>query len=252
MPLPRIVLLRTKESANVGAAARAMLNFGLRELWLVAPRCRIDNRAYALASHASEVLDQAKVVDDLEEAIEGTTLVVGTSARHRAAESYVVREPREAAGELVAQSSASAVLFGPEDHGLSNAELTRCQFQIVIPTLDFSSLNLAQAVLVIAYEAGLAVSSRQRDGAAGAGHEPPREAATRDQLERFYAQLESTMMRIGYTDENRAAGIMRLYRAMFDRAELDPHELAALRGLVSQVAWAAEQLPANLPVTKDS
>ena len=222
-----------------------MLNFGLRELWLVAPRCRIDHRAYALASHAAEVLDAARVVDDLEEAIAGTTLVAGTSARLRAAESYVVSDPREAAPQLVAAPVSSAVLFGPEDHGLSNAELTRCQLQIVIPTQDFSSLNLAQAVLVIAYETSRAAAALGLDEApAGAA---PRDLASRDQLEQFYTQLERTMLRIGYTDENRAPGIMRLYRALLDRAQLDAHELAALRGLASQIDWAAAQAPGDLP-----
>lgn len=243
---PRIVLLRTKESANVGATARAMLNFGLRDLWLVAPRCRIDNRAYALASHAAEVLDAAKVVETLEEAVTGLTLVAGTSARLRAAESYVVSDPREAAPRLVT-GGRSAVLFGPEDHGLSNAELTRCQLQIVIPTLDFSSLNLAQAVLVIAYEASRAALSQSAAGADDGTAASAGALASRDQLEQFYAQLERTMLRIGYTDKNRAPGIMRLYRALLDRARLDPHELAALRGLASQIAWAAEQPPGNLP-----
>lgn len=221
-----------------------MLNFGLKELWLVAPRCRIDHRAYALASHAAEVLDAARVVDDLEEAIAGTTLVAGTSARSRAAESYVVSDPREAAPRLVGANASSAVLFGPEDHGLSNAELTHCQLQIVIPTLDFSSLNLAQAVLVIAYEASRAATAELDEAPASVA---PRDLASRDQLEQFYAQLKRTMLHIGYTDENRAPGIMRLYRALLDRAQLDAHELAALRGLASQIDWAAAQDSGELP-----
>lgn len=237
---PRIVLLRTKESANVGAAARAMLNFGLEELWLVAPRCRIDHRAYALASHAEEVLKAARVVDDLEEAIAGTTLLAGTSARPRAADNYVVRSPRDAAPDL---GGASAVLFGPEDHGLSNEELTRCQLQIVIPTAEFSSLNLAQAVLVIAYETRLAQGRAEGGDVVDTGP-----AATRDQVEQFYAQLERSMLRIGYTDPNRAPGIMRLYRGLLDRARPSAHELAALRGLASQIDWAARQHPEALPV----
>ena len=217
-----------------------MLNFGLSELWLVAPRCRIDHRAYALASHAEDVLKNARVVDELEDAIAGTTFLAGTSARHRAAENYPVRSPRQAARSL---TSDSAVLFGPEDHGLSNDELTRCQVQIIIPTAEFSSLNLAQAVLVVAYEASLA-----RDPEAGKpGSREARPPATRDQLEQFYAQLERTMLRIGYTDPNRAPGIMRLYRGLLDRAELSAHELAALRGLASQVDWAARQDPEDLP-----
>lgn len=247
---PRIVLVRTKESANVGAAARAMLNFGLSDLWLVAPRCRIDNRSYALASHAEEVLKNATVVDELGDALIGRNLVAGTSARPRRAENYVVRSPRQAASELGARS---AVLFGPEDHGLSNEELTLCQLQIVIPTLDFSSLNLAQAVLVVAYEAALASSGRpeevRRDPESAHGEAA---AATRDQVEGFYQQLEEMMLLIGYTDQRRKAGIMRLYRGLLDRALPTGHEMAALRGLVSQARWAAKLEPGLLPGEGDS
>ena len=246
------MLIRTKESANVGAAARAMLNFGLDDLWLVAPRCRIDHRAYALASHAEEVLKSATVVDDLGEALVGRSLVAGTSARPRKAENYVVRSPREAAPEL---DGSSAVLFGPEDHGLSNEELTVCQLHIVIPTLDFSSLNLAQAVLVVAYEAAVAASEPSDDRSSDAAPLPPeRSAATRDQVEGFYRQLEDAMLLIGYTDERRKPGIMRLYRGLIDKASPTAHELAALRGLVSQASWAAKLEPGLLPgrvVAKD-
>ncbi|MFA5551733.1 MAG: RNA methyltransferase [Trueperaceae bacterium] len=260
MSAPRIVLVSTKESANVGAAARAMLNFGLRDLWLVAPRCRLDHRAYALASHAAEVLDNATVVQSLDEAIADRTTVLGTSARGRAADNFLVLSPRSAARELDAHA---AVLFGPEDHGLSNEHLTRCQGQIVIPTLDFSSLNLAQAVLVVAYELGSAqadmadepaknlnavmtpTSEAGPPGLAGLpeGHEP----AKRDQLEGFYTQLAHTLVHIGYTDERRLPGILRLYRGLIDRARPSAHDLAALRGMLRQTLWAADQPPENVP-----
>ncbi len=254
---PRVVLVSTKESANVGAAARAMLNFGLTDLWLVAPRCRLDHRAYALASHAAEVLDAAMVVDTLNDAVADRTLVLGTSARARAADNFLVLTPRAAAAEL---HDGAAVLFGPEDHGLSNEHLTMCQGQVVIPTQDFSSLNLGQAVLVIAYELGLrraeeaeAVPGGPRQvgrvpvttGLAGLpeNHEP----AQREQLEGFYAQLARTLLHIGYTDENRLPGILRIYRGLIDRARPSAHDLAALRGMLRQTLWAADQDPRNVP-----
>lgn len=263
---PRIVLVRTKDAANVGAAARAMKNFGLDELVLVAPRCRIDHRAEALASHAEDVLHAARVVETLDEAIAGTRLVMGTSARERAAANYPVLEPRQAAPHL---TEGTAVLFGPEDHGLANEELTRCQAHVVIPTAGYASLNLAQAVVVLAYEVALA--TRAGDGATEAADEgadeaaagartpsaavgapappvaPPEDAPTRDQMERFYAQLEGTMLHIGYTDPPRAPSVLRMYRGVFDRASLTAHELAALRGLVSQARWAADQAPDRVP-----
>lgn len=253
MPGPRIVLVRTKDAANVGAAARAMKNFGLDELVLVAPRCRIDHRAEALASHADDLLHAARVVDTLDEAIAGTTLVMGTSARERAAANYPVLEPRQAAPRL---TEGTAVLFGPEDHGLANEELTRCQAHVVIPTAGYTSLNLAQAVVVVAYEVALAARESAAEGAAAVAEEraapasvptPPDDAATRDQLERFYAQLEAAMLHIGYTDPPRGPSVMRMYRGIFDRASVTAHELAALRGLVSQATWAADQPPARVP-----
>lgn len=248
---PRVVLVRTKESANVGAAARAMLNFGLRDLWLVAPRCRLDHRAYALASHAAEVLDGATVVDSLQEAIGDRSLVLGTSARPRAADNYPVLQPRAAAAAL---DERAAVLFGPEDHGLANDELTVCQGQIVIPTQDFSSLNLGQAVLVVAYEWGArrAAVTPETGGqatspSAALSAEPSGTPAERDQVEGFYRQLEDTLLHIGYTDTPRLPGVMRLFRGLFDRARPNAHDLAALRGLLRQTRWAADQQPSRVP-----
>ncbi len=234
---PRIVLVRTKESANVGAAARAMLNFDLHDLWLVAPRCRIDHRAHALASHAGEVLAAARVVDTLEEALAGITLAAGTSARPRAADNYEVLTPRQAAPRL---GEGTAVLFGPEDHGLANEELTRCQLQVAIPTGAFASLNLAQAVLLVAYERFVATP-------AATPVQPRRRPAARDQLEGFFAQLERELKHIGYTDDHRSPGVMRMFRGLIDRAEVDERELAALRGLAAQLRWAADQPPEVVP-----
>ncbi len=220
-----------------------MLNFGLHDLWLVAPRCRVDARAYDLATHAESVLDAATVVATLEEAIADRTAAFGTSARPRKAENYPVLTPREAAPLL---GAGTAVVFGPEDHGLANEELTRCQAQVVIPTMDFASLNLAQAVLVVAYEWAQGRSAGGSGRGVASSSDPRHTPATRDQLERFYAQLEATMLKIGYTDERRAPGMLRVYRGLIDRADPTAHEVAALRGFLSQTAWAAGQPPSGL------
>ena len=250
VPGPRIVLVRTKDSANVGAAARAMHNFGLDDLWLVSPRCKVDDeRARALASHSEELLESAKLVDSLEEALVGVNLVAGTSARARRAPSYAVTGPRDAAPRLL---EGAAVLFGPEDHGLANEELTRCQLHVVVPTADFSSLNLAQAVLVVAYETHVArlqsVDGEEQKTVVGViGGRTGEDPASRDQLEAFYAQFGDALLRIGFTDQPRLLSVMRMFRAVFDRAQLSAHELQALRGLASQIRWAAEQKPEKLP-----
>ena len=255
VPGPRIVLVRSKDSANVGAAARAMKNFGLDDLVLVAPRCRIDARAHALASHAGDILDAARVVESVGEAIGDLRFVLGTSARRRDNESLPVWAPRQAAQHV--QGTDVAVLFGPEDHGLSNDELDLCQGYVSIPTADYASLNLAQAVLLVAYEVHLARPREGRPEAAAhtvadapslqLGAPPTAERAPREQLERFYAQLVDVFHRIGYTDVQRERAILRLYRGLFDRVALTSREVAALRGLASQVLWAADQPPERLP-----
>lgn len=232
----RIVLVRPKEPANVGAAARAMKNFSLYDLYLVAPQRPVNARAYALASHAGDVLDGAVTCGTLEEALVGCKLALGTTARPRADEARVYT-PREAASSF--PDDGLAVLFGPEDFGLSNEDLRHCQGYIQIPTAAYASLNLAQAVQLVAYEWFLARETP-----------PPRsvpDLAPRELLEGMYAQLLETLHLIGYTDAQREGSAEGLFRAIFDRAELSPREVAALRGLWRQVAWAARQVPERLP-----
>lgn len=235
---PRIVLVSSKDSANVGAAARAMKNFGFSELYLVAPRCRIDYRAQALASHAGDVLDNAVTVDSLPEALHGCTWAVGTTARDRASDGNVVHAARDGIKEL--PDAGAALVFGPEDTGLSNQELDHCQAFITIPTTDYASINLAQAVNVLCYE-------WFQQASAGAEFRSATDLAPRDQLEGMYGQLLGLLHHIGYTDGNRAAGVEHLFRRVFDRAQLTAHEVAALRGLWSQARWAADQEPARVP-----
>lgn len=234
----RIVLVRPKNPENVGAAARAMKNFGHAELWLVAPRCRRDRRAYALASHAGDVLDAAREVDDLDAALAGTTWVLGTTARSRL-DGFEIRAPRDGLGDL--PDDGGALVFGPEDTGLERAELERCQGVLRIPTAAYASLNLAQAVNVVLYE-------RFQQGAPPAGEgeaeEPP---APRETVEAMVAQLRGLLHRIGYTDAQRERAALHNFRRLFDRAALRPRDVDLLRGLLRQAAWAAEQPPERLP-----
>jgi tRNA/rRNA methyltransferase len=237
----RVVLVRPKLSANVGAAARAMKNFGLSDLVLVAPRCEIDRQAHALASHAGDVLEAARTVSTVAESVSDRTRVLGTTARGRASESFTPLGPDEGVASL--PPTGGALLFGPEDHGLSTDDLVHCQAHITIPTGPYASINLAQAVNILAY----AHFRLRRSGPAPA----PGERATRDQHEQMYQQLIETLMRIGFTDSERSASAERLFRGVFDRAELTPRELATLRGLWQQCVWAAEQPPERLPPRRD-
>ena len=130
--------------------------------------------------------------------------------------------------------------FGPEDHGLANDELDRCQALIRIPTAAYASINLAQAVNLLSYR-----WFATRQGGARAAQAP--EVAERDQMERMYGQLVELWHLIGYTDPQREAATLRLFRGLLDRARPTRRELAALRGLISQAAWAAERDPDQLP-----
>ncbi len=237
MNAPRIILVSPKSSANVGSAARAMKNFGLTDLYLVAPRCRIDAQAHALASHAGDVLDAATTVETTEEAVAGCTYVIGTTARDRASEGNTVLDARSGITRL--PPAGGALMFGPEDSGLNNRDLDRCQAFITLPTSAYASVNLAQAVNIIAYEwfSGQAERSAQ----------PAPDLATRDQLEGLYRQMLDVMLHIGYTDPYRAGGVEHIYRRLLDRAEPTAHEVAALRGLFRQALWAANQPAADVP-----
>lgn len=240
---PRIVLVRPKAAENVGAAARAMKNFGVRQLVLVAPRCRLDRRAYALASHAGDVLDAATEVDTLADALAGCTYALATSGRTRSEEPSPLYLPAQGVAAL--PSEGAAVVFGPEDHGLSNEDLDHCQGVVRIPTDVYASVNLAQAVNIMCF-----VWHSETRAASDQATEPA-DVATRDQYERMYAQLRDTMLLIGYTDPNRLESIMRMYRGFLDRTRLTPVELAAVRGLWSQTAWAARLEPEALPGRDD-
>ena len=227
----RIVLVRPKEPGNIGSSARAMKNFGLAELYLVAPQRPLTRHAFALASHAEDVLASAVVVDTVAEALQGCTRALGTTARDRA-DAERVYTPREAAA--LPREGRTAVLFGPEDFGLSNEDLRRCQGYIRIPTAEYASLNLAQAVQLVAYEWFVTNATQE-------AVTPEREVAPREVLEGMYAHLLETLHTVGYTDAQREGAAERLFRGLFDRAELSEREVAALRGLWRQVLWAVRR-----------
>ena len=229
----RIVLVRPKEPANIGSSARAIKNFGLNELYLVSPQRPLNRHAYALASHAGDVLDGAVVCETVADALNGCTFVLGTTARPRDSEMRVYT-PREAAETL--PKEGVAVLFGPEDYGLSNEDLRHCQGYIQIPTAEYASLNLAQAVQLVAYEWFVASYQEKTQTAA-------REVAPRERLEGMYTHLLDMLHTVGYTDAQREASADAMFRALFDRAELSEREVAALRGVWRQVLWAVENKP---------
>ncbi len=239
------MLVAPKHAANVGAAARAIANFGLGPLWLVAPRCTLDKEAYALATHAEAVLDAAVTVATLDEALADRDVAVATSARRRRHHGHASADPEAVLPALVGRRGA--LVFGPEESGLDNDALDRCQAVVTVPTAAAASINLAQTVVVLGY-------AWHRLGAAGpAAPDAPRvavapeDAPERAQVEAMYEQLRVLLRRVGYTDAARETAVMRKYRTLLGRAAPTADEVTLLRGLWYQLAWAVEQVPERLP-----
>jgi tRNA/rRNA methyltransferase len=235
----RVVLVRTEFAANLGSAARVMRNLGLSELVLVAPAADPrDRQARQLAAHGEEVLDRCRVVADLGDAVADCVAVAATSAR--AAGPYRRRSaapPDEVLPRLVGASTAGpvALVFGPEPSGLSNAEVTRCQHLIHIPTDPaYPALNLAQAVAICAYE-----WRRAWLGRAGGGAAPPAPAPFADQ-ERMFGQLRSALEQIHFLYDERAGAVMHALRQLVGRAGPTAAEVELLFGLARQISWFAE------------
>jgi tRNA/rRNA methyltransferase len=229
----RVVLVRPKASGNVGSVARAMMNFGVQDLALVSPRRYRPAAAAAMAVHAASVLERHRRFGSLAEAVADCAWVVGTTCRPGSYRRRT-RTPREVAPEIaaVAGKGRVALVFGPEDHGLSNEDLKLCHELVTIPThARYPSLNLAQAVLVCLYEISLA-----RHPAADA---PPK-LATSAELERMYDHLSRALLAIGFLHGANPEHIMFSIRRTFGRARLDAREVAIWLGVARQIAWYAE------------
>ena len=233
----RIVLVNTTHPGNIGGAARALKNLGLARLVLVAPKEFPADRALWRAASATDVLDNAVVVETLDEAIADCSLVIGTSARERRIP-WPLLTPREcgdrARGEAGAHQQV-AILFGREDRGLTNEELHKCQYHVHIPSNpEYSSLNLAAAVQVIAYE--IRVSHLEAQAGKTLHYDdwdmPP---ANSDALERFYVHLQETLEKMGFIEEDNPRQTVTRLRRLFNRIRLDQMELNILRGMLTSI-----------------
>lgn len=226
----RIVLVETSHPGNIGAAARAMKTMGLTQLVLVNPAEFPHADAAARASGAVDILERARVVKTLDEALAGCALVAGTSARRRGLGPPELL-PRDCAARLTAEAAAgreAALLFGRERTGLTNEELDRCHILVNIPANpEYASLNLAAAVQVLAYECRLA------HAAAPAAAERDGTPATAEEMERLYEHLESAALASGFLDPENPKHLMRRLRRLFNRAQPDQNEVHILRGLLS-------------------
>jgi tRNA/rRNA methyltransferase len=224
----RVVLSHTSHPGNIGAAARAMKTMGLSRLVLVAPDSFPDPIADARASGALDVLQAATVVPTLADALEGTLMAAALTARRRDL-SVPPSLPRDAAPELIRHARAGdvALVFGTEASGLSNEEVALCSLPVTIPANPaYSSLNLAAAVQLLCYELRLAALQPTLP-------EPPADAASFEDIERFHAYLEELMRESGFYDPNTSRRLLPRLRRLFGRVRLERDEINILRGLLA-------------------
>ena len=229
----RIVLVNTSHPGNIGAVARAMKTMGLTRLTLVAPEKYPHVEATARASGADDVLAQAQIVGSLQEALAGCHLVLGASARSRTIPWPQV-DPRACAALAVGASATEevAVVFGREHSGLTNDELERCHYLVHIPANpDFSSLNIAAAVQIIAYE--IRVANLQIASKVNSDDEERVPLATMEEMEQFYDHLWQTLIDIGFVDPAKPRLLARRLRRLFNRSRLDKNEFNMLRGILA-------------------
>lgn len=246
----RVVLVNTSHPGNIGGAARAMKNMGLSRLVLVEPQDFPSAEAVARASGASDILDAAQVVGTLEEALIGCSQVFGTSARERRIP-WPLLDPRESAVACIDQVQLGgevALVFGREYAGLTNEELQRCHFHVHIPSdPQFSSLNLATAVQVLAYEVRMAWLATEGLPSKVAKLETTSmlntQSVTTDELEKFYGQLETTLVDIGFLDPLKPRHLMSRLRRLYGRCGISKLEMNILRGILTETQKTARGEP---------
>lgn len=230
-----IVLVEPQSPGNVGMVCRAMKNMGLSSLRLVNP-CPIDHpEALKFAVSAKDLLESAVIFPDLESALADTPLSIATTRRHGKYRQEILT-PAAVVTRLAADAghNRAAIVFGREDSGLTTAEVSLCRWQATIATsAEYGSLNLAQAVLLFCYEIF--------SSSAAAVALPGRELAPGEALEALYAQMERTLLRIGFLNPENPAHLMMTLRRILARAELDQREVAVMRGMMSQIDWAANE-----------
>lgn len=238
----RIVLVNTSHPGNIGAVARAMKNMCLEHLVLVSPQQYPHAEATARASGADDLLANARVVETLDEALQGCSLVLGASARMRRL-NWPHLNARECAGMIADEQGDQpvAILFGREHSGLTNEELALCHYLVYIPSNpDYTSLNIAAAVQVICYELLTTALARQGDNrmippVKDSEPEAEREFASADDMQGFYQHLEQVLGEVGFLSLEHPGKMLRRLRRLFNRARLSRVEFNIMRGIFAAI-----------------
>lgn len=227
----RIVMVRPRGSGNIGSVARAMKNTGANDLAIVGEARTESFWAKAMAVHGRNILAEAKCYSTIREAIADCTLVVGTTCRSGLYRSHS-QSPREIAPAMVAaaRNGKIALLFGPEDHGLSNKDLEHCQLLLTIPTHpDYQSLNVAQAAVICLYEFYVAsLAPAQEDDI---------HRAEAENIERLFDIMRNSLLKIGFLDSENPEHMLLAFRRIFGRAGLEEKDVRILTGMFRQIEW---------------
>ena len=230
-----IILHRPRFPENIGAAVRAACNMGISRLMLVSPEDCDLTRILKMATHAAaDLVENMEVQSDLRVALKPFHYIVGTTAR-TGGQRQELKTPREMAEKLVpiCTNNRVALLFGPEDRGLTNAQLRYCHAVVTIPTSDFSSLNLAQAVLILCYELMMA-------GDKPTNQFVPR-LATRRELDGMYEHLKETFIKINFINLDNPDYWMQNIRRFFSRIGLRARDVKIIRGICRQLDWYTQR-----------
>jgi len=231
-----IVLVHPQIPENIGATARAMHNMGLKRLVLVNPKncdpCRVQKTA---TGSSVDLIEKMTVHEDLREALAPFQYLVGTTARSGSSRPTITR-PSSLARHLVSlsQNNLVGILFGPEDCGLSNDQLRHCHSNVTIPTASFSSLNLAQAVMIVCYEIFLATRDAPADT-------PPR-LANSFEMEGMYDHLKEVLLKIGFINPQNPEHWIGNIRRFLSRFPLRAREVRIIRGICRQIDWYTSQV----------
>ncbi len=249
----KIILVEPAGPLNVGSVARVMKNFGLNQLVLVNPQCDPwGTQARQMAVHAQDILDAAVSVETLPVALQGCKRAIATTGVIHDWDAPL-EDPQTALPWLLEDiGQPAALIFGREDRGLSNQELNYAQrFVRISTTSSYSSLNLATAVAICCYELSLSqgtLTRKDKDrgeslastsyASASSENVADSEIASIEIVEGYYQQLESLLLKIGYLYPHTAVSRMEKFRQLYNRTQLQKHEVAMLRGILRQVEWA--------------
>lgn len=229
----KIVMVRPRGSGNIGSVARAMKNFGARELAIVGKARTRSFWARAMAVHGRDVLAATKCYESIRAAVADCTLVVGTTCRSGLYRSHT-RPVREVASEIIrsAQNGNVALLFGPEDHGLSNKDLEHCQWLLTIPSYpEYQSLNVAQAAVICLYELYVAALAPVPADAI--------QRAEAEHVERLFDIMRQSLLKIGFLDSENPEHMLLALRRILGRAGLEDKDVRILTGMFRQIEWYA-------------